>query len=77
MSEFRDWRLASGYTYDARQEQAWLAATRQEQERCLAACVAVHRHWSGGAAEYRLPEVNDKLCGIAECVEAIRNLGAE
>jgi len=38
MSEFKEWRLASGYTYDKRQEQAWSAATRVERERCATSC---------------------------------------
>ena len=33
MSKFKEWRLASGYTYDARQEHAWNAATAAERER--------------------------------------------
>lgn len=37
-SEFKAWRLASGYTYDKRQEQAWNAATRAERERCAGKC---------------------------------------
>ena len=34
MSEFKEWRLASGYAYDKRQEQVWQAAARTERERC-------------------------------------------
>ena len=34
MSEFKEWRFASGYTYDARREEAWNAATHAERERC-------------------------------------------
>ena len=41
MSEFKEWRLASGYTYDKRQEQAWNAATRAERERCAGRALAI------------------------------------
>ena len=56
---------------------AWEVATEQERAKCLAACVAVQQHWSDGAAESRLPEVNYRMYGAAECVEAIRKLEAE
>lgn len=51
---------------------AWDEGAKQERERCLAACVTVQQHWSGGLAEARLPEINDRLLGIAECIEVIR-----
>ena len=41
LSEFKAWRLASGYTYDKRQEQAWQAATRAERERCVSRSLAI------------------------------------
>ena len=41
MSEFKEWRLASGYTYDKRQEQAWNAATHAERERCVSRSLAI------------------------------------
>ena len=64
---------------EVRQEEQERCLTHREQERakCLAACVAVQQHWSDGAAESRLPEVNYRMYGAAECAEAIRNLGAE
>ena len=40
-SEFAKWRIASGYTYDMRQEQAWQAATRAERERCASRALAI------------------------------------
>jgi len=42
MSEFKEWRLASGYTYDKRQEQAWNAATRAEREQCARVAEELH-----------------------------------
>jgi len=52
MSEFKEWRLASGYAYDVRQEQAWSAATRVERERCVQRCEELARKYRNKERKY-------------------------
>ena len=77
MSEFKEWRLASGYTYDERQEQAWSAATRAEREQCAALCDALSEKYHARAGKYDSDIDDGRRDGCVDCAAAIRNQEAD
>ena len=70
MSEFKEWRLASGYAYDVRQEQAWSAATRVERERCVEQLNRLARSYFN--AQYLDSRNQDRGFIVLRCINTIR-----
>ena len=69
-SEFAKWRIASGYTYDMRQEQAWQAATRAERERCIGQLNKLADGYFN--AQYLDSRNQDRGFIVLRCVNTIR-----
>ena len=69
-SEFAKWRIASGYTYDMRQEQAWQAATRAEREWCIGQLNKLADGYFN--AQYLDHRNQDRGFTVLRCVNTIR-----